>query len=415
MLYRMQHFIDGYLYQFNKFNIPSELIIVDWNPPVDRPPLAEVLKIPAQLGSCAIRFITFPAELHHKLPHGAELPLFQMIAKNVGIRRARGKLVAATNIDILFSDAIMHELKKDLPSGFFYRADRYDAPHELPQIPDYKQILEFCEKESFRKNLVNGTYTKMNNQWLLTQPIGKIIVSKDDIIPDYSLHHYYHNITAQVSKLISGMRRVMMLPFQRIARAQKWHLLLTADFWKNAVIATGNFLRLCLRYAKIIARHVLAIIKSILRLMISVLRKLFKPQRKDYVVLHLHTNACGDFTMLTRDDWFRLRGYLEWPIFSWNLDSVLLYQAIFNGLKQQIFSNAPHYHIEHGKGSGYTPEGAETLFKRIEAKGIPYMDWPGFLAELRKMYHLSLEQKPVQYNDENWGYADTVLSEVTFD
>src|SRR5262249_12417724 len=33
----------------------------------------------------------------------------------------------------------------------------------------------------------------------------------------------------------------------------------------------------------------------------------------------LHTNACGDFTLLAREDWARLRGYAEWPIFSWHL------------------------------------------------------------------------------------------------
>ena len=36
----------------------------------------------------------------------------------------------------------------------------------------------------------------------------------------------------------------------------------------------------------------------------------------------LHTNACGDFTLLHRDVWFALRGYPEWPMYSMHLDSV---------------------------------------------------------------------------------------------
>ena len=47
-----------------------------------------------------------PSELHARYPHGDALPLYQMIAKNVGIRRARGQFVLATNIDILFSNEL---------------------------------------------------------------------------------------------------------------------------------------------------------------------------------------------------------------------------------------------------------------------------------------------------------------------
>src|SRR5262249_37142431 len=39
----------------------------------------------------------------------------------------------------------------------------------------------------------------------------------------------------------------------------------------------------------------------------------------------LHTNACGDFTLLSRDAWFRLRGYAELDVFSMHLDSLLVH------------------------------------------------------------------------------------------
>src|SRR5262249_29405415 len=40
----------------------------------------------------------------------------------------------------------------------------------------------------------------------------------------------------------------------------------------------------------------------------------------------LHTNACGDFTLLSRENWFRFCGYPEWVMYSWNIDSILLLQ-----------------------------------------------------------------------------------------
>ena len=42
---RTQIFLDGWLTQARRYNIPSELIFVEWNPPADRPPLAEALRV----------------------------------------------------------------------------------------------------------------------------------------------------------------------------------------------------------------------------------------------------------------------------------------------------------------------------------------------------------------------------------
>ena len=58
-------------------------------PSGDRPPLAEVLDLPPA-AALPVRIIEVPHETHATLDHADRLPLFQMIAKNVGIRRARG-------------------------------------------------------------------------------------------------------------------------------------------------------------------------------------------------------------------------------------------------------------------------------------------------------------------------------------
>ena len=56
---------------------------------------------------CPVRIITVPSHLHQQLRYSEHLPLFQMIAKNVGIQRARGEFVLVTNIDVLFSRQLM--------------------------------------------------------------------------------------------------------------------------------------------------------------------------------------------------------------------------------------------------------------------------------------------------------------------
>src|ERR1700722_20937716 len=104
LLGRTQAFVNGFLSQCRRHKVPAELIIVEWNPPPDRPPLAEALQWRDSEGWCQVRIIAVPLEIHQRWRTWKALPLYQMTAKNVGIRRARGEFVLATNIDILFSD-----------------------------------------------------------------------------------------------------------------------------------------------------------------------------------------------------------------------------------------------------------------------------------------------------------------------
>src|SRR6516225_10229947 len=103
-LQRMQVFVTALLAQATRHGLRSELIIVEWNPPLDRPRLADALRWPARPGPCRVRIIEVPPWLHRRYQYSEKLPLFQMIAKNVGIRRARGRYVLCTNADIVFSD-----------------------------------------------------------------------------------------------------------------------------------------------------------------------------------------------------------------------------------------------------------------------------------------------------------------------
>ena len=127
MLGRMNIFTETLVEQLARYRVPSELIFVEWNPPADRPRLRDALSWPADRYPCDVRFVEVPAEVHAKFRHAQALPLFQMIAKNVGIRRARGDFVLATNVDILFSDALVrHIAARRLSQHRMYRMDRHE-------------------------------------------------------------------------------------------------------------------------------------------------------------------------------------------------------------------------------------------------------------------------------------------------
>jgi len=176
LLARMQAFTTGWIEQAGRHGIPSELIIVEWNPPPDRPRLAEALALPADPGPCEVRFIEVPPELHNTYAHAGALPLYQMIAKNAGIRRARGRFVLATNIDILFSDELAAYLaERKLDPGRMYRIDRHDVESAVSAEPAIEQKLAYCRAHLIRVNAREGTFR--------VSPEGHPVLSPGDIAP----------------------------------------------------------------------------------------------------------------------------------------------------------------------------------------------------------------------------------------
>jgi hypothetical protein len=174
LLRRMQTFVNALLAQAKRHAVPIELVVVDWNPPPEKPPLIEALHWPADLGPVEVRFIEVPPLLHKTFRHSAALPLYQMIAKNVGIRRARGQFVLATNIDVVFS----HELfaffaQRRLEPGCMYRIDRHDAMQDVPVDASLDEQLRYCATHLIRINTRQGTFP--------VNPTGQRVLEPDDI------------------------------------------------------------------------------------------------------------------------------------------------------------------------------------------------------------------------------------------
>ena len=133
-------------------------------------------------------------------------------------------------------------------------------------------------------------------------------------------------------------------------------------------------------------------------------------RRTDSNAAFLHTNTCGDFTLMAREHWFDLRGYPEFDLFSFNIDSILCYAAHHAGFHEEMLSDPMRcYHIEHGLGSGWTPEGQTKLFERIRARGLSWVDYPEVVLWIDQMRRLN---SPMIFNLDNWGLADFELPET---
>ncbi len=146
MLRRMQAFINAWIGQATEYHLPSEIIIVEWNPPAGRPKLIDALEWPTDTGPCEVRFLEVSSELHRQFKHADAIPLHQMIAKNAGIRRARGEFVLATNLDIVLSAEVMRFMAdRRLEKRKMYRMDRTDVASNVPIRASFDQLVQFCE------------------------------------------------------------------------------------------------------------------------------------------------------------------------------------------------------------------------------------------------------------------------------
>jgi hypothetical protein len=159
----MRLFLQGLLDQTRRFQLPAELIVVEWNPQPDRSRLVEVLPAPSERGLLTVRYIEVPGEIHRRYRRAADIPLFQMIAKNVGIRRAAGRFVLCTNVDLLFADALCRRLAdRPLRNDTYYRANRCDVPDEIDPAWEITRQLDWCARHVIRRVGRDPRYTHFN-------------------------------------------------------------------------------------------------------------------------------------------------------------------------------------------------------------------------------------------------------------
>ncbi|MDA7978888.1 MAG: hypothetical protein MPJ50_08990 [Pirellulales bacterium] len=403
---RTQTFINSVAEQCQRHRLRAELIFVEWNPPEDRGPLADELDWPDCGGWCSYRIITVPREVHLGLACGDKLPLYQMLAKNVGIRRALGEHVLATNVDLIFSNELAAWLaKRPLKQGHYYRTDRYDVPMDVMGLQGSDEQLTFCRNNLLRVHTKYGTIDGAD--WSYT-PLPGIA--------------WWRHMRQKIRHVLSDRNeargpRAPRPPVLRRLGSAVWNM-----SPRNAVRYSARMGRLSVRLARGTARLAKRIAFHYAKVSLAsiprAVRFAVRPTQWKRASLmglkrrlrnwtnplgRMHTNGCGDFTLMSREDWSRLGGYAELEIFSWHLDSLLVYSAFHSGMLER---HIPHhlYHIEHR--GGWTPESADGLWKRLREKEIPFLT----NEDLDLLHERIQEAEGVyEFNDQNWGMAHREL------
>jgi hypothetical protein len=122
---------------------------------------------------------------------------------------------------------------------------------------------------------------------------------------------------------------------------------------------------------------------------------------------YLHTNACGDFTILSREAWASVRGYPEFPIWPTHLDSLLCYTAYHAGIREVILKDPMRvFHIDHA--AIWTPDSEEERSERAAKIGVTLIR---YLDLMRYFHYMRRFNAPLIFTTESWGLRDAVLPE----
>lgn len=323
LLKRTECFFKGLYYQAQKFALPLELIVVEWNPPVDRPLLKDVMPAPPNGCPVEVRYIVVPNSLHQRYKMAKDLPLFQMTAKNVGIRRAKSEFVLCTNIDLLFSEPLFKYLAESkLQTGKFYRAMRADVPKEVMDMASFEEQLKFA-----RANVIAWLGKGRGNEYL------------------FGLPSFFYAFKGSM-RLLNQVFRVMI------------------EMLHSKEVAS---------------------------------------------ISSLDTHACGDFTLMSKDDWMRIEGYPELDLYSIHIDSMAIVAARAMGIEQEILPReACSFHIFHEDGWESFKSNPIGLIKFIEKR--PGLDWFS-VSEAGKW--LLKNKRGWGLNKPDWGWSNEKLEEFT--
>lgn len=173
MLLRMQVSLSGLLEQLEKYRIESEIILVEWNPPAERPLLKDIIKWPGALRYCTIRVIVVPPAIHRRYKGHAKLSINRAAAFNVGIRRARGQFILFRPIDLIYSDDLVAFIAtKRLERDEIYRIDRCDVDRNVVRLNTLKEQLNFCKQNIIKIHSRRGPPAGSTLPYLHTNASG---------------------------------------------------------------------------------------------------------------------------------------------------------------------------------------------------------------------------------------------------
>ena len=149
--------------------VPHEFIFVEWRPMVGKPWLAEVLaeSCPDLVPRTLVCYVADRA-YHDAFSLNPKLQFQEFIAKNIGIRRCRGRFILTTNTDIYLSRGVLDVLaRRTLQPRVLYRTPRIDLKDKIDCEGMDWTILEDRRNYDTVNDIRPPHYTNASGDFLL--------------------------------------------------------------------------------------------------------------------------------------------------------------------------------------------------------------------------------------------------------
>jgi hypothetical protein len=152
---RIEHALRFLAKQLERFEVPSEIIVVEWNPPGERRLLADEFGSFGCSPHVTIRFLIADGRYHKGAKGWKKRGMHASNAANAGIRRARGHFVLPKPLDTFFSEELVSRIARlDLDEQAIFRCDRVDVRfdnEEWTHLPE-DQLLDALSRHTVERH-----------------------------------------------------------------------------------------------------------------------------------------------------------------------------------------------------------------------------------------------------------------------
>jgi len=180
-------------------DVKSEIIIVEWNPPADRPSMRTFLE------GQPVSIVTVDAGLQAELDAdhaGKPFPFYEYVAKEIGIRLAGSDTLIVCNPDNIFPAAGFDQVLTDIADGRVVRAIRHEIPRGYVLDPSLIATVmrdftaaagDFCGFSRYAYQDIGGWAMVHQNLHVDNDFVSRAEEMGYTVVQDYRHFHIHHD------------------------------------------------------------------------------------------------------------------------------------------------------------------------------------------------------------------------------
>jgi hypothetical protein len=150
--------------------VPHEIVLVEWAPPADRPQLGALVRESLPNLRSTLTICLVDPRYQEACSLNPKLSYLEFLAKNVGIRRAKGRAVLVTNTDIYLGRGVVDAMASGvIDPRTVYRATRVDVKLGADESYVHWDLLEDARNHTTYKTIQPPLYAGGSGDFMLVE------------------------------------------------------------------------------------------------------------------------------------------------------------------------------------------------------------------------------------------------------